>query len=361
MKDAQSKIILIALLVVSLVVLFVLLQPSVEEHLAPALRTAWVGIEVGGSGIAEIGGVEIVAGTPFTLHAILEAQDRQGHTVYYTEAPKLSFAGEEIAPESLRSWDRSREVKIRWFTVEGIPPYLELTAVEEIARLGFRNLYRSDWPLVWSIPGEIVAAGDSYPEAGASGSRRAFGVQRYHVQFELYGVGDEMIPGERIRSWGADELLRESDRFPAVWRVLPGKLGPASRVFGLTQLELGETPPPALRERVAELARSGLAFSRATVLWDHIRAAGKRLADLEWRAIDLTGAHPWGEPAAAGDLLRVGERVVVLFEDRGERGVLDYDDLCFDYERGASVRALSEVFRAEGEEGLVELAALGGE
>ncbi|MCP4654573.1 MAG: hypothetical protein GY856_04035 [bacterium] len=360
MKKSQSRIILIALTAVTLVVIAVLLQPTVEESLAPELRTAWVGVEVGGNGIAEVGPAEIDAGTPFTLHAILEGLDRGGRAVYYTEAQRVSFSGEEVAPESLRRWKRPREVKIRWFTVEGIPPYLQVAAAEELGKLGFRNLYRSEWPLVWSIPGEIVAAGNAYPEPGAATSQ-AFGAQRYHVQFELYALGDSMIPGERVGSWGADDVVREADRFPTVRRVLPGPLGPASKVFGLPQLELRAEAPPALRERVAELIRSGLAFSRVTVLWDQIRAAGKPLDDLEWRSIDLTGGIRWGESAAAGDLLRVGERVVVLFEDRGEPEVLDYDDLCFDYERGAAVRALSEVFSAEGEEGLVEFAALGRE
>lgn len=361
MKKSQSTIILIALLVVTLVVIAVLLQPTVEESLAPELRAAWVGVEVGANGLAEVGPVEIDAGTPFTLRAILEGQDRGGGTVYYTEAQRVSFWGEEVAAESLRRWERPREVKIRWFTVEGIPPFLQVTAPEELDKLGFRNLYRSDWPLVWSLPGEIVAAGKARPEPGAATVRQPFGVERYHVQFELYSLGDSMIPGERIGSWGADDVIREAGRFSTIRRVLPGAVGPASKVFGLTQLEVGSEAPPALRERTAELIRSGLAFSRVTVLWDQIRAAGKRLEDLEWRGIDLTGEIRWGEPAVAGDLLRVGERVVVLFEDRGDPEVLDYDDLCFDYERGAAVRALSEVFQAEDEEGLVEFAALGRE
>ncbi len=361
MKKSQSRIILFVLLAVTLVVIAVLLQPTVEESLAPKLRAAWVGVEVDSSGIAEVGPVEIVAGTPFTLHAILEGQDRQGGVVYYTEAQRVSLRGEELAPETLRRWQRSREVKIRWFTVEGIPPYLRVAAEEEFEKFSFRNLYRPDWPLVWSIPGEIVAGGSTSPEPGPATSHQAFGIQRYHVKVEIYSAGDGLIPGERIGSWDADDVVAEIERFPAVRRVLPGLVGPASKVFGLTQLELAAEAPPALRERVGELTRSGLAFSRVTVLWDQIRAAGKRLEDLEWRNIDLTGGIRWGEPAAAGDLLRVGERMVVLVEDRGEPEVLDYDDLCFDYERGAAVRALSDVFSAEGEEGLVEYAALGRE
>ena len=54
-------------------------------------------------------------------------------------------------------------------------------------------------------------------------------------------------------------------------------------------------------------------------------------------------------------MLRVGDRVVVLWRDAGNDGVLSYDDLAFDYVHGASVRALGEVFSGDGE---VELARL---
>ena len=57
----------------------------------------------------------------------------------------------------------------------------------------------------------------------------------------------------------------------------------------------------------------------------------------------------WGEDGVEpGDLLRVGERLVILLQDRGIAGTLDYDDLCFDFFRGASVRPLREVFVGDG-------------
>ena len=58
---------------------------------------------------------------------------------------------------------------------------------------------------------------------------------------------------------------------------------------------------------------------------------------------------------ARGDLIRAGGRVVVLYEDRGTPGRLDRGDLCFDFEQGAEVLPLSEVFVGEG---LLELARL---
>ena len=66
---------------------------------------------------------------------------------------------------------------------------------------------------------------------------------------------------------------------------------------------------------------------------------------------------PWGaEGAVGGDLLRVGNRWVVLLQDRGLEGFLDRDDLCLDFDRGARMRLVGEVFTGDG---LVEWAGLG--
>ena len=72
--------------------------------------------------------------------------------------------------------------------------------------------------------------------------------------------------------------------------------------------------------------------------------------------VDLAGGPRWGPTGVSpGDLLRVGERIVVLVEDLGTPEQLDYSDLCFDYFRGAKIKPLREVFVGEG---LVEWVAL---
>ena len=84
--------------------------------------------------------------------------------------------------------------------------------------------------------------------------------------------------------------------------------------------------------------------------------AGTEWENLDWREIDLEDGPEWspGSGVEPGALLRVGERVVVLFENRGDPR-LDYEDLCFDYDEGAEVEPLRRVFSGQG---LVELAAL---
>jgi len=345
--DSQTRVLIAAIVAVALVVAAILFQPAMEERFAPRIVTAWVAIEVAGEGIAEVGPVEIETGQSFLLHAVVEARDGDDQPVYYTRAKRLRVDGQEVAAERLRIWDRPRIPRIRWFTVEGGPPFVEASSTAELDRLTFRELYRADWPFEWTIAGEIGAAFDDPLASGPGGSRHRFGTLRYHVQVELYDYDDATLPLERIRSWGAADLEREWQRFPAVHQVLP-EARPASRVFGMPQLELGEGADAELRARVRGLIDKGLAFSRLELLRDTIRSAGKQVDDLAWVEVDLEGGTRWGNPASRGDLLRTGDRVVVLFEDRGKPGILDPSDLCFDYYHGASVRALDQVFAGEG-------------
>lgn len=354
--DSRLKVLLAAGTVIVMVLVGLWLQPDIERRLAPELLQAWVAIESEGSDIAEVGPVEFEAGSKFRLHAVLEARDRRGNPVYYTEATRLSFAGEEVPAASLRPWDRPIEARVRWFTVEGRRPYVALAPGAEVT-LELEELLRSDWPTAWNVPGEIEAAYDDQLEvAGALDSRQYFGILRYQVRVELWGEEDKLVPGQTFASWGAEELRAEIERFPTARVLLAGPLREVSQVFGLTQLEPAAGAPGEQLTEVARLADLGLAFSRATLLRDLLEDTGKRIDELDWRWTDLSGDSTWGTSLAVGDLLRVGERIVVLYQDAGLAGVLDYQDLAFDFVDGARIRPLSEIFSGEGES--VELANL---
>ena len=91
-----------------------------------------------------------------------------------------------------------------------------------IAAFTFEGLLRADWPVSWSIPGEIDAAHDNHLETGSAVAVQEFGTQRYHVRIELYRQEDDMIPERVIRSWGVADLRPQIDRFPTVAMSLPG-------------------------------------------------------------------------------------------------------------------------------------------
>ena len=189
--------------------------------------------------------------------------------------------------------------------------------------------------------------------AGAAG----FGSQRFHVRIEFFGQAGAIVPRLRMRSPGAAEVEAQSERFAAVTARLAAPLGAASAVFGLPQVEVAEGADAAPAAAVVEFWRRGLAFSRLGVLRALLDGAGRSWEELDWRAVDLEQGPRWGVGGAApGDILRVGERFVVLVRDEGRRGWLDDGDLGFDFDKGAVLRRLEEVFTGEG---LVDWAPLG--
>ena len=386
--SSEQKIFWIIVAVLVVVVAAVLFTPSLEEYAAPHPEAAWVAIQPQGADAATLGPVALPAGTPFTLHAVLEAKSRGGDTVYYTEAPALVRDGERVPAESVRRWERRGQVKVLWFTIEGSQPVLDLapgeTAAERFKPLAF---LRDDWPFAWSVPGHLESANDDSFASPASNVERPFGTQRFQVRLEIVGQGDEgdeLVPKTSFASWGADRLREDADRFPTVTESLPGPAGPASAVFGLTQVRLpkDEGPPDGvsaaeldalargeLRQELVELTRQRLAFATLPVLREVLDAAGADAGALPWRYVSVDGTARWGDAVHPGDLLRSGQRVVVLYADAapgqaGETkpapgdGVLDGDDLAFDFAFGAVVRPLSAVFEDGG--GQVEWVPLGG-
>ena len=345
--ESQSKILWITGLAGALIVLALILQPRIEEELAPDPIGALVAIEVDGSGVASVAPATIEVGQDFQLYAVLEARERSGDPLYYTQAKALRIDGRDIPAERIRPWDRPTPVRVRWLTLEGSKPYLAVAA-DSLKSFEIKSFVRTTWPISWSVPGELEPAHDDHLAVDENAEPIVFGTQRYQVQIEFYESETSVVPRRTFYSPGVDALRQNPQDFPAVRKTLPGNLAPASKVFGLTQLE-----PPADAERdllrqIDELAKIGVAFSRLTVIRDQVRATGQSISDLDWVLVDLSGDWSWNDTVHGGDLLRAGERLVILYEDRGMDGVLDGADLCFDFVLGAAVRRLDEVFSGDG-------------
>jgi len=347
--------------------------PSVVERRAPEPVAAWVGIEVEGSDVAEVGPVAVPAGTRFTLHAVVEARTRDGGTLYYTEAPALAFGGERVDGDALRRWNRRVEARVLWFTVEGAVPHLELAPGQGIERFEMVELLRTDWPFAWSVPGRLDPASDDFLAIPTAVEERGFGTQRFQVSIELWDDPEAAFPQQRLVSSGKAALPEAAAEFPTVVATLAGPAGPASAAFGLTQLEPPAGAAAELRGRLAELTARKVTFSRVPLVAEVLAAAGVDRGAVPWRSVGLDGEVAWGSEAHPGDLLQAGGRVVVLYRDaRGGpggaeavaddagpgNGLLDRDDLVFDYARGAAVRRLADVF--EGTGGRVDWVPLGG-
>jgi hypothetical protein len=302
-----------------------------------------VAIQPAGREVARVGRVDVAAGTAFTVHAVLEARDRDGQAVYYTSARRLEVGGREVPVASLRAWDRREEVRVLWFTVEGRSPYLPLEPGATATGLSFSELFRADWPQTWAAPGALEPRHDDHLGRAREQRDRSFGTQRFHARIEVFDPERPTLPEARFKSWGAAELPERWQEFPTVVATLPGVAAPASAVFGLAQVDTPAEPTAELLAEVARLAERGLAFSLVTVLRSTLAAAGRDgMADLVWREVSLASSGlSWGADVRTGDLLRSGLQVAVLYSDAGIPGELDGADLALAFDRGATVLPLS--------------------
>ena len=352
----ESKILWAVVGSLALILGLLFLPGRVQRELRPEPIRAFVAIEVAGEDFATESRVEIEAGTAFRVHAVLEAVGRSGRRVFFTEAPGLLVDSRRVPAEDLRSWPGPERAKVLWFSVEGPRPFVKLAGDKPLASLAFQEMFRADWPRAWSIPGRLEPARDSAAEGYGSSSPLPFGVQRYHARIELFGRSSTLVPVATYSSLSAKDLPEAAARFPTVIASLAGPLAIPSRLFGQSQVEFAGDGAQSEAETLAEWFEADLAFSYVSVLRAMLDRAGVAWDDLAWRAIDLADGPSWspGE-VVAGDLLRAGDRVVVVYQDRGVAGVLDYEDQCFDFREGAEVIRLGDVFSGEG---LVDWTAL---
>ena len=344
-SDRRSLWIAIAVVTAALLLFFAV--PRVQQGLRPRLLGALVAVQVESEPWARVGPIEIEAGQAFSLHAVLLAESRSGETLYYTEAPALEINGERPAPDRVRRWPGGDEVRVLWFTVEGFRPFVEPASMAELEEFHWQETFRPDWGFGWTVTGTVTPHNRNLSRSPQTGFDTPFGTALFHVRIEEYSRSGDPAPIARHRSPGAEELPQHPQRLTTVVARLPDPLAIVSEVFGRVHFEPVMGSAVELSRAVRSLYSRGLGFSRLLVLDRLLAGSDLELSELDWTTIEIQQGPSWGE-IGAGDLLRSGGRLVVLFEDRGEPGRLDYEDLCFDFYENAAVRALGEVFRAGG-------------
>lgn len=320
--------------------------PAAKNRLGPRPRAAFVAVEIG-SNPASDGRFELAAGTPFRLHAVLEAETLTGETVYYTEAGALRLAGETIPADRMRRWPEGRVARVRWFTVEGFAPYLEAASSQDLERFRLNENFQPGWGEGWSVEGRIDPKNVQL-DAASPLRPLAFGSQRYAVRIELFASAEALTPTARAASRGAAAEFERPGTATGVVATLPAPFTALSRLYGLTQVELAGDASEVLESTRRRWIEGGLAFDRRNALRGHLEAAGTEAEALRWREIELSGSGlTWGSELHPGDLLQAGGRIVVLFADAGTKGTLDSADLCLDFGRGAKIYELGKLFRVE--------------
>ncbi len=336
------------------------LAPRAQRARTPSLVGAWVGVEVEGDGVARSGTVELDAGQDFRLHAVVEVRrgggdgdgDGDAEAEYYSATPRVMIDGRQFDAFPVEELSELGRVRLLWFSVENGVPFRELQSGADLEKFRYEEFFRPEWGSTWSIDGTLGAYFDSWAQEDGPDVERNFGTLRYLVWVEASSDEDALVPDQRVKSAALLGATRVEARLPAA-------LGPPSAVFGLPGIVRGDGEwDAAALAQLQQLHDDRLAFSRVTLLRELLDARGLVWEDLNWGLASLDGMADWhaqgeGSPAP-GDLVRVGDRWVVLFRDRageGEPGMLDGADLCLDFDVGASIRRLDQVFVVGGEGG----------
>ena len=322
--------------------------PELRRPFLPRPVAARVAVLPEGGSVARDGRHELVAGARFRLFAVLEARTVTGRTVWYTEAPALELDGRAVPAADLAPWPPSRIARIRWLTVEGSTPWLEVDSEAAFERLRFVENFHPDWGSGWSADGLVDPR---LPVVASDAGLRplGFGVQRFAIRVELYAAAGALAPAARFSSPGAEDVIPHPEQVTTVTASLPAPLARLSRALGEPELSLAKPIAPALAARGEELFRRDLAATGDGLIAEHLDESGRDAASLAFRTVEVGPRGPeWGSAAAPGDLLRAGGRIVVLYRDAGEPGRLDPADLAFDFEHGLRIERLAKLFRGDG-------------
>jgi hypothetical protein len=334
--------------------------PRLQGSFGPRPLAAHVALAAEGDPVAADGAHELPAGRAFRLYAVLEAETRSGRRVWFSAAPALRLGGRNVPADAIRPWPAGRPTRVRWLTVEGFAPALEAASSADLDRFAYVENFHSEWGSGWTAEGVVdprLALADADLDLRPIG----FGVQRWAVRIERYESEEALAPAERVASPGAAEVLASPERVTSAVVRLPAPLGVLSAAFGLPLLEPAAGLDASGAERVERLAAAGLAVRADRLLAAHLLAAGRTVEDLAFATVELGPDGPrWGDEAAAGDLLRSGGRIVVLWRDAGVPGRLDPGDLALDTGRGLRVQRLDRLFRSEDERLRLDLARLAG-
>lgn len=321
--------------------------PTWSEPFRPRLLAASVVVLADGAAVASDGRHELEAGRSFRLYAVVEAETFGGERIYFTEAPALSLGGREVPTAAIRPWPADRRALVRWLTIEGFAPYLSVASAADLDRFRLNENFRPEWGTGWSVAGTVDPR-LALLESGSPLRPLPFGTQRYAVRVELFDAEGSLAPAARWSSPGAEIAMAEPGRLPTVVAALPAPLALVSASFGRTQVDPQPGLTSELAARLDELVARGFAFEGPALVAAHLAAVGVAADGLEFQIVTLGSEGPrWGDQVGAGDLLRAGDRIVVLYRDADGGGRLDPGDLVFDLHRGLRVLAASEVFESE--------------
>ncbi|MGD8816815.1 MAG: hypothetical protein PVJ51_06485 [Acidobacteriota bacterium] len=333
MNRERLRLLLIGSTVIAAALSFIFGIPRLRSWSTPRLQRVWVVSSYLGSDIASAEPASVLAGTPVTLYAVVEAT-RWGRRHFYGPVDRVRLGGEDAETVEVEPWsDWWNALEILWFKVEPLfgfdnetfDPDFEPTAIE----------YKETFMLAWGFrdrhAADITATGDDYPrvEVGTMRFKAQAVVRdlRDRVLDEAASPGPEAVHAASIAEQPHRVTVRASDAplgvlqsyaglpYVPVLVALPPAEHPATRFIGGTILDFWIATQRSLG---ADLPFFG---------WQELAARGEVVVEEMYLANDGTYYYTDDplrpvtfDEVRVGDLVSIEDHVCVLYQDRGPGG-----------------------------------------
>jgi len=258
---------------------------------------------------------------------------------------ELVIDGRQVRHIESDDWpDEGRLVRAFWFSIESSIRGGRLTADDAGDRLRYRTYLAPEMGRGLRATGLPVTHNDDHIGDGAEGVGESSGTVRLYARAEVVENEKAIQPLSAATTLGVEHLL--DSQFPAVFRTADfgeGVSETAGELFGLPGFEPEDDPPGTWNEvtvaafgrRFTDLVADRIAVSSWTLA--AVAVTGEPVLDPDTLTPlgEVTEADDqvtrrgrtlsWRTEIRRGDLLRSGDRWIVLLEDDGNR-VLDLAD-----------------------------------
>jgi hypothetical protein len=267
------------------------------------------------------------------LAVALRLTYRDGSSKWLAAVEELEIDGRTTEHVITTRWpEEDREARVFWFTLEA-PVLGGRAGPDDISeKLAYRSFLAQELGNHWLVDGDPEHHADDLVNLGGGAVTVNAGTYRPYVRVEVSGRSKD-AERQAATSLGPEQV--DNPRMVRISRQLPHEIGlnpVAGELFRLPGLE----PIEGFDEDLTELARQRLAtsswtFASYAVFGEETSSPSnlQRLWSGRWNGKRMApGSNPprWDGGVRTGDLLRQGERWLVLVSDDGN-GTLSARDL----------------------------------
>jgi hypothetical protein len=382
MKSSTALAMLIAILIFSAIGFYYLFWERITERDIPELTGAFVAVQKEGESEATNQPPIGRYGEKIVLHAVVVGIKRgEKEATYFTYAQELIINGENIPPRRIEQWQKKwGNLRIFWFKIE---PLIIRVTEKDFKRkniVPYHESYLPSWSSYWQHEAHLKPTSDFFAKPKLEetealiireeAEEERMGTMRFKIRVALFKEGNRVVPIRGAIAPGIEQY-DELGITDAVTRVTikgegDGLVSHLKAFYHLPYLQFPE-PLPLRMKRVNRF----IGLDSITVILGAIRLSGRelppgdspqsvlgKLTTIEYSRLVVADdgiCHPLANPkrninfgsfgVKPGDIILSEDHAGVITEDRGEKGLLDGEDIVLHaYDQPLSLDPLARAF-----------------